>query len=66
MNVHDYRFLLSERGTLEKLIDQASPSSVISRMSLEARLRQVEEDLKAYEGYSPRVVKARLIFRASR
>ena len=63
MNVHDYRFLLSERGTLEKLIDQASPGSVISRMSLEARLRQVEEDLKAYEGYSPRVVKARLTFR---
>ena len=42
MNVHDYRFLLSEQGTLEKLISQTSPGNVIGRTSLQARLQQVE------------------------
>lgn len=65
MNVHDYRFLLSEQGTLKKLISQASPGNVIGRMSLQSRLQQVEEELKAYEGYSPQVVNARLTFRGS-
>ena len=63
MNVHDYRFLLSERETLEGLINQASPGNVIGRMSLQSRLQQVVEELEAYEGYSPRVVSARLTFR---
>lgn len=63
MNVHDYRFLLSEQATLKRLIDQTSPGNGIGRMSLQARLRKVEEELKAYEGYSPRVVNARLTFR---
>ncbi len=63
MNVQDYRFLLSEQGTLKKLISETSPGNVIGRMSLQARLRKVEEELKAYVGYSPRVVNARLTFR---
>ena len=63
MNVHDYRFLLSERETLRKLISQTSLGNVIGRMSLESRLRQVEGELEAYAGYSPRVVNARLTFR---
>lgn len=63
MNVHEYRFLLSERGTLKKLIGEASSGNVIGRMSLEARLRQVEEELEAYQGYSPHLVNARLTFR---
>ena len=63
MNAHDYRFLLSEQATLKDLIDRAPEGSIITRMGLESRLRQVEEELEAYEGYSPRVVSARLTFR---
>ena len=63
MNVHDYRFLLSEQGTLKNLISQSSPGNVIGRRSLEARLRQVEEELEAYEGFSSRLVNASLTFR---
>ena len=63
MNVHEYRFLLSERATLRDLIDQAPPGSIITKMSFENRLRQVEDELESYEGYSPRVVNARLTFR---
>ena len=62
MNAHDYRFLLSERDTLRLLIGQTSPQNAIGRISLESRLRQVEEGLTAYEGYSPRVTQARLTF----
>lgn len=63
MNIHDYNFLLSERGTLRKLISQTSSGNVIGRISLESRLRQVEEDLEAYGGFSPRLVNALLTFR---
>lgn len=62
MNIYDYRFLLSERGTLKRLISNSPPGDVIGRKSLEYRLRQVEEELEAYKGYSPRLVSARLTF----
>ncbi len=57
MNVHDYRFLLSEQGTLKKLISETSPGNVIGRMSLEHRLKQVQEELEAYAGCSQRIKK---------
>ena len=63
VNIHEYRFLLSEQGTLEKLISRTSPGNVIGRMSLESRLRQVKAELEAYEGFSPHLVNARLTFR---
>lgn len=50
MNTHDYHFLLSERDTLNKLIDRISPSDVIGRMSLQVRLKEVEEGINSYEG----------------
>lgn len=50
MNTRDYHFLLSERTTLNKLINQVSPSDVIGRMSLQARLEEVEEGINTYEG----------------
>ena len=65
MNIHEHRFLLSERATLRKLISQADESDVIARMSFEARLRDVEEQLEAYDGFSPRLVNASLTFRGS-
>ncbi len=63
MNIHEYRFLLSEVGTLNALIARIPHDHVIERMGFEHRLRQVEGELKAYEGYSPEVVEARLTFR---
>ena len=62
MNIHEHRFLLSERATLKKLISQADESDVIARMSFEARLQDVEEQLEAYEGFSPRSSNASLTF----
>ena len=62
MNVHEYRFLLADRGALKRLISETRPDEVIERMSFEYRLSQVEEELKAYEGYSPEVVEAELTF----
>ena len=63
MNVHEYRFLLADRGALKGLISETRPDEVITRKSLEYRLSQVEEELKAYEGRSPEVVQARVTFR---
>ena len=63
MNAHEFRLLLSERAALRDLIDRAPPGNVITKMSFENRLRQVEEQLESYEGYSPHVVTARLTFR---
>ena len=62
MNVHEYRFLISERSALNKLLGQTSAGNVIGRMSLERRLREVETALEAYEGFSPHKVTARLTF----
>ena len=63
MNVHEYRFLLADRAALKGLISETGPDEVITRRSFEYRLSQVEEELKAYEGYSPEVVEAELTFR---
>lgn len=63
MNVHEYRFLLEDRAALKELIAETRPDEVITRRSFEYRLSQVEEELKAYEGYSPEVVAAELTFR---
>ena len=63
MNIREYRFLLSERAALKRMIDETSASNLIGRMSLESRLRQVEEELETYSGLSPRLVSAVLTFR---
>lgn len=65
MNIHEYRFLLSERATLNRLIRQTGESEVIARMSLEARLQEVQVQLEAYEGRSPRLINAGLTFRGN-
>ena len=65
MNVHDYRFLLSERATLNELIAETGPEEVIVRSGFEHRLHEVEAELEAYEGLSSRVVDARLTFRGA-
>lgn len=62
MNTHDYHFLLSERATLNKLIDQVSELDVIGRMSLQARLEEVEEGLNAHEEASQQLGEGRPTF----
>ena len=67
MNIHEYRFLLSERATLKDLIAQAPPGSIITRMGLESRLKEVQAEIESYEAnsiveHSPDVVDARLTF----
>ena len=49
MSIREYRFLLSEQATLEDLIAHIRPESVISRMSLQSRLREVEDELAVHE-----------------
>ena len=63
MNAHDYRFLLAERSNLTNLIADISELDIISRMSLQARLQEVEAQLGSFEGMSPRIRSARLTFR---
>ena len=65
MNTHEYRFLLSEQATLIRLLSQTSQSDVIGKMSLEARLREVENQLETYEGFSTRLIDAKLTFAGS-
>ena len=63
MNVHEYGFLLADRGALQDLLDATPPEDVIDRQSLEERLRQVEQELEPYEGFSQHPVSAHLTFR---
>ena len=64
MNIREYRFLLSERTTLNQMLDRVPESEIdaLSQESLKDRLRAVEEQLEVYDRYSPRVVKASLTF----
>ena len=52
MNVRDYRFLLAERATLQRLIDQTGADEVIVRASFEHRLQDVEAELAGYGEHS--------------
>ena len=55
MNTRDYRFLLAERATLCRLIDQTGADEAIVRASFEHRLQDVETELAAYEERSSRL-----------
>ena len=63
MTQREHRFLLSEQATLQNMIARISPGNIVTRKSFEARLEQVQDELKAYDGLSPRSIKARLTFR---
>ena len=56
-------FLMSQQATLRKLLSDTDESEVIVRMSLNARLQEVEDQLESYEGRYPRLVNARLTFK---
>ena len=63
MNLQTYHFLLSERTTLNRFLAEIRPEEVITRMGFEHRLRQVEDELKEYEGLSLESRDAYLTFR---
>lgn len=62
MNARDYRFLLAERATLQRLIDRTDANEAIVRAGFEHRLRDVEMEIAAYEERSPHLSDARLTF----
>ena len=63
MNARDYRFLLAERATLRRLIDQTGAGEAIVRAGFQHRLRDVEAELAAYGERATRLGSARLTFR---
>lgn len=65
MNAHDHRFLLSERAALTGMLSEIAPDSVITRMSLESRLQEVEEQIAAFEAAPTRLVETRIAFRGA-
>lgn len=65
MNAHDHRFLLSERGALTSMLSEIAPDSVITRMSLESRLQEVEERIAAFEAAPTRLVETQIAFRGA-
>ena len=62
MNVRDYRFLLAERATLQRLIDQTGPDEAIVRSCFKHRLQDVETELAAYGEHSSSLGYACLTF----
>ena len=62
-NTRDYRFLLSERGTLARMLQRIPPEHVIDRLSLEGRLEQVEEQIAAFEAAPTYLVETQIAFR---
>lgn len=63
MNMQERRQLLAERTSLERMLASLPESSVIDRMSLEARKAEVEEALAAAPVATREPVRARLTFR---
>lgn len=63
MNIQDYRFLLSQRASLNDILKRIGDKHVLTRKSFERRLRQVETELEAYDTPPPHLAEARLTFR---
>lgn len=63
MNIQERHQLLAEKTSLQRMLASLSESSVIDRMSLEARKAEVEEALAAEPAPSREPVRARLTFR---
>ena len=62
MDTTTHRYLLAQRAALSELIGRAPEGSIITRSGLEHRLREVEGQLEPYEGFSPHMMQARLVF----
>lgn len=62
MNIQEYHQLQADRATLERLLDQLPTTSVIERMGLEARKREIEDAIASHPSPSREPVHARLTF----
>lgn len=62
MNIKELQQLYAEKATLEKLLAELSESSVIERMSLESRKKEVEDTLASQSIPSRQPIKTRLTF----
>ncbi|MCK4340649.1 MAG: hypothetical protein KAY37_02855 [Phycisphaerae bacterium] len=63
MNLQEFHQLQAERAALKKMLDQLPATSVIDRMSLEDRKKEVEEALASQPEPSREPVRAKLTFR---
>jgi hypothetical protein len=63
MNLQEFRHLQAEKTTLDKLLSTLPSSSVIERMSLEARKKEVEKKLDSQPEPPIEPVRAKLTFR---
>lgn len=63
MNTQERLQLFAEKTSLERMLEKLPESSVIDRMSLEARKAEVEDALVAAPAPSREPVRARLTFR---
>ncbi len=63
MNLYEYHELQAERAALEKLLSQLPADSVIERMGLEARKKEVEDALASQPAPTREPVRAKLTFR---
>ena len=61
MNIKERHQLLAEKLTLERMIANLPESSVIDRMSFEARKAEVEEELTATPAPSAKAINGNLI-----
>ena len=62
MNIQEYHQLQADRATLEILLDQLPASSVIERIGLEARKREIENALASQAAPTREPIRTRLTF----
>jgi len=63
MNRQEHTFLLAERTTLQRLLEDTTPDDVLERSGLEARMEEVQEQLAAAGPLGREPARARLTFR---
>ena len=63
LTTHDYRFLLADKGALERMLRGIAPDSVAMRLSLESRKQEVEEQIAAFEAEPTYLVETQVAFR---
>src|SRR6476660_2187639 len=63
MNLQEYKQLLAERTSLQRLLAQIPDEDVLDRSGLESRLELVEDELRQVTPPSREPARARLTFR---
>lgn len=63
MNLHEYRRLLAERTSLQRLLSEIPVEDVLDRLGLESRLEAVEQEISKITPPNREPARARLTFR---